>query len=186
MNTFTVQSSPHASVSVGVVIDFLLLANLLYQVCISFRLPEVLNKIVVTTSRNREETAHDRNRILLPVMIDNMIFNLSPRILSAIHGKDVKPFVKYRVIQRHSGQYLVSIICRFFGVSRSGYYDFLKQKDHPDKDAPIAEMIAGQQEKCFHTYGYRRTWKVLKKKDMIRNPKTILRIMKKYDPLSEI
>ena len=47
-------------------------------------------------------------------------------------------------------------------------------------------MIAEQQEKCFHTYGYRRMWKVLKKKDMIRNPKTILRIMKKYDLLSEI
>ena len=98
----------------------------------------------------------------------------------------MKPFVKYRVIQRHSGQYPVSVMCQFFGVSRSGYYDFLKRKDHPDKDAPIAEMIAEQQEKCFHTYGYRRMWKVLKKKDMIRNPKTILRIMKKYDLLSEI
>lgn len=98
----------------------------------------------------------------------------------------MKPFVKYRVIQCHSGQYPVSVMCQFFGVSRSGYYDFLKRKDHPDKDAPIAEMIAEQQEKCFHTYGYRRMWKVLKKKDMIRNPKTILRIMKKYDLLSEI
>ena len=98
----------------------------------------------------------------------------------------MKPFVKYRVIQCHSGQYPVSVMCQFFGVSRSGYYDFLKRKDHPDKDAPIAEMIAEQQEKCFHTYGYRRMWKVLKKRDMIRNPKTILRIMKKYDLLSEI
>ena len=98
----------------------------------------------------------------------------------------MKPFVKYRVIQRHSGQYPVSVMCQFFGISRSGYYDFLKRKDHPDKDAPIAEMIAEQQEKCFHTYGYRRMWKVLKKKDIIRNPKTILRIMKKYDLLREI
>ena len=98
----------------------------------------------------------------------------------------MKPFVKYRVIQHHSGQYPVSVMCQFFGVSRSGYYDFLKRKDHPDKDAPIAEMIAEQQEKCFHTYGYRRMWKVLKKKDMIRNPKTILQIMRKYDLLSEI
>lgn len=98
----------------------------------------------------------------------------------------MKPFVKYRGIQRHSGQYPVSVMCQFFGISRSGYYDFLKRKDHPDKDAPIAEMIAEQQEKCFHTYGYRRMWKVLKKKDIIRNPKTILRIMKKYDLLREI
>ena len=77
-------------------------------------------------------------------------------------------------------------MCRFFQVSRSGYYDFLKRKDRPDRDAPLAEMIAQQQEASFHTYGYRRMWKALKNKDIVRNPKTILRIMKKYDLLSEI
>ena len=36
------------------------------------------------------------------------------------------------------------------------------------------------------TYGYRRVWKWLKDRKIIRNPKTILRIMKKYGLLSEI
>ena len=98
----------------------------------------------------------------------------------------MKPTVKYRIIFCRSKQYPVSVMCRFFQVSRSGYYDFLKRKDRPDRDAPLAEMIAQQQEASFHTYGYRRMWKTLKNKDIVRNPKTILRIMKKYDLLSEI
>lgn len=98
----------------------------------------------------------------------------------------MKPTVKYRIILCRSKQYPVSVMCRFFQVSRSGYYDFLKRKDRPDRDAPLAEMIAQQQEASFHTYGYRRMWKTLKNKDIVRNPKTILRIMKKYDLLSEI
>ena len=98
----------------------------------------------------------------------------------------MRTFVKYQVIQRHSSQYPVSVMCQFFGVSRSGYYDFLKRKEHEDKDAPLAKIIAQQQKKCFHTYGYRRMWKALQKKNIVRNPKTILRIMKKYNLLSEI
>ena len=98
----------------------------------------------------------------------------------------MKPTVKYRIILCRSKQYPVSVMCRFFQVSRSGYYDFLKRKDRPDRDAPLAEMIAQQQEASFHTYGYRRMCKTLKNKDIVRNPKTILRIMKKYDLLSEI
>ena len=47
-------------------------------------------------------------------------------------------------------------------------------------------MIAQQQEVSFHTYGYRRMWKALKNAGIVRNPKTILRIMKKYDLLSKI
>ena len=98
----------------------------------------------------------------------------------------MKPAVKYRIILCRSKQYPVSVMCRFFQVSRSGYYDFLKRKDCPDRDAPLAEMIVQQQEVSFHTYGYRRMWKALKNAGIVRNPKTILRIMKKYDLLSKI
>ena len=56
-----------------------------------------------------------------------------------------------------------------------------------EKDAALAEKIRRQQEKCFHTYGYRRMWQWLKQEEGIyHNPKTILRIMKKYGLLSEI
>ena len=77
-------------------------------------------------------------------------------------------------------------MCRFFGVSRSGYYDFIHRLKRPDKDAALAEEIRQQQKKCFGTYGYRRMCLVLAAKGIRRNPKTILRVMKKFDLLSEI
>lgn len=77
-------------------------------------------------------------------------------------------------------------MCRFFDVSRSGYYDFLHRIDRSDKDAPLAKEIHQIQKKCFHTYGYRRICLALKAKGIYHNPKTILRVMKKYDLLSEI
>lgn len=84
-------------------------------------------------------------------------------------------------------RYSITEMCQFFGVSRSGYYDCVKRLDQPAHDAALAEIIRKQQEKCDKTYGYRRMWKWLKKVRKIhRNPKTILRIMKKYDLLSEI
>ena len=94
---------------------------------------------------------------------------------------------KYAVIYRHREQYPVLVMCKFFGVSRSGYYSFVKRMKRPEKDAVLAETIRQQQAKCFHTYGYRRMWQWLKgSKEICHNPKTILRVMKKYDLLAEI
>lgn len=83
--------------------------------------------------------------------------------------------------------YPVSVMCRFFEVSRSGYYDYVRRLNQPAHDAALAEIIAEQQKKCDKTYGYRRMWKWLNTtKKIYRNPKTILRIMKKYELQSEI
>ena len=60
-------------------------------------------------------------------------------------------------------RYPVSVMCRFFGVSRSGYYDYVKRLDYPAHDVALAEIIRGQQQKCDKTYGYSRMWKWLKK-----------------------
>ena len=84
-------------------------------------------------------------------------------------------------------RYSVSAMCRFFGVSRSGYYDYVNRLDQTTHDAVLVEIIREQQEKCDRTYGYRRMWTWLKKvQEINRNPKTILRIMKKHELLSEI
>ena len=94
--------------------------------------------------------------------------------------------VKYAVIYRHREEYPVSVMCRFFEVSRSGYYDYVKRIGCTERDAPLAEEIRKQQDKCFKTYGYRRMWLALKNKGIHHNPKTILRVMKKYELLAEI
>lgn len=47
-------------------------------------------------------------------------------------------------------------MCRFFEVSRSGYYAYLKRKDKADRDMPLAQKIRECQEENHRTYGYRR------------------------------
>ena len=94
---------------------------------------------------------------------------------------------KYAVIYRYKEKYPVLVMCRFFTVSRSGYYSFVQRMGRPKKDAALGEMIRQQQEKCFHTYGYRRMWQWLKgSKGIYHNPKTILRVMREYGLLAEI
>ena len=98
----------------------------------------------------------------------------------------MRPKFKYQVIYRHRTEYPVSVMCRFFSVSRSGYYDYVKRLGRTEKDAALAETLRLQQERCFQTYGYRRMQIWLEKQGIHRNPKTVLRIMKKYGILSEI
>ena len=98
----------------------------------------------------------------------------------------MRPKVKYAVIHRHRDEHPVSVMCNFFGVSRSGYYDFVKRLSRPEADAELAKKIEDCQNKTDKTYGYRRVWKWLRDRNIQRNPKTVLRIMKKYGLLSEI
>ena len=93
---------------------------------------------------------------------------------------------KYADIHRHRDEYAISVMCKFFGVSRSGYYDFVKRLGQPEKDADLAKEIQMCQDTTDKTYGYRRVWLWLEHKKIHKNPKTVLRIMKKYGLLSEI
>ena len=77
-------------------------------------------------------------------------------------------------------------MCRFFKVSRSGYYDYVKRMNIPAWDLPLAEKIRECQEECGKTYGYRRVHIWLERKGIYHNPKTILRVMQKYGLLSVI
>ena len=94
--------------------------------------------------------------------------------------------VKFMVIYRHKDKYSISEMCRFFDVSRSGYYDYVKRMDIPAKDLPLAEKIKECQIKNGKTYGYRRVHIWLEKQGIHHDPKTILRVMQKYNLLSVI
>jgi len=98
----------------------------------------------------------------------------------------VRTSVKYLVIYRHREKYAISEMCRFFEVSRSGYYDFVKRMDIPAKDLPLAEKIRECQKQCGKTYGYRRVYLWLERKGIHHNPKTVLRVMQKYNLLSVV
>ena len=84
-------------------------------------------------------------------------------------------------------RYTITEMCCFFCVSRSGYYAYVKRMAQSDRNATLVEMIREQQKKCDKSYGYRHIWKWLKNNMHIyRNPKTILRIIKKHDLLSKV
>ena len=98
----------------------------------------------------------------------------------------MKASVKYKVIYRHRKKYSISEMCRFFEVSRSGYYDYVKRMAVPEKDLPLAEKIRECQSVCRNTYGYRRVHIWLERNGIHCNPKTVLRVMNKYNLLSVI
>ena len=90
------------------------------------------------------------------------------------------------VIYRHKDKYSISEMCRFFSVSRSGYYGYVSRMDMPAKDSPLAEKIQECQDSCGKTYGYRRVHIWLERNGIHHNPKTILRVMQKYNLLSVV
>lgn len=98
----------------------------------------------------------------------------------------MRPEVKYRVIYRHKEKYSISEMCRFFEVSRSGYYGFVKRMGKPAKDLELSELIRECQVETKQTYGYRRVAIWLERRGIHHNPKTILRVMNKYNLLSVV
>lgn len=99
----------------------------------------------------------------------------------------MKASVKFRVIYRFKDRYPIKQMCKFFQVSRSGYYAWIGRMEREDKDKWLAEKIAICQEKSKKTYGYRRVgiW-LLREYGLKINHKAVLRIMGKYQQLSEI
>ena len=99
----------------------------------------------------------------------------------------MKPSLKYRLIEKCAGKYPISDMCKFYGVSRSGYYRYRQHKTTPAKDAFLAGLIAECQSARGKIHGYRyiQLW-LEKNKGIHKNPKTVLRVMRKYGLLSEI
>lgn len=103
----------------------------------------------------------------------------------------MKPSQKYILIQKFSRGTSIQELCRYFRVSRSGYYRWLKaapiRERQEQHDQILANLIRECQEKTDKTYGYRRVgiW-ICRKYGVCMNHKTILRLMNKYGLLAEI
>jgi len=99
----------------------------------------------------------------------------------------VRAKVKYAAIFSNKEKYSISLMCRYFEVSRSGYYEWLKQKEKPDKDEILGNLIRKCQLVTKQTYGYRRVklW-FLRETGLVINGKAVLRLMRKYNLLAAI
>lgn len=60
---------------------------------------------------------------------------------------------------------------------------FSRGQGYPERDADPAEHIRQQQKKSFQAYGYGKIFPTLRQEGIARNPKTVLRIMQKYNLL---
>jgi len=89
------------------------------------------------------------------------------------------------VVDRYKNKYHVSAMCRFFKVSRSGYYAFCS-KESPKEDAALVQLIRQCHEETDKTYGYRRVCIWLDRHGMHVNHKRVYRMMEKYGLFSEI
>ena len=95
--------------------------------------------------------------------------------------------MKYRVIERFRGTYLVEDMCKVFQVSRSGYYAWRARQNKEVKDQWLVNLVVECQQKCNQTYGCRRVKRWLDRfKGKKVNLKAVLRIMRKLDMLSQI
>ena len=94
---------------------------------------------------------------------------------------------KHLVINRFSGEYSIRAMCKFFGISESGYYAFAKRAPRTSRDDSLRQLIIQCQNISRNTYGYRRVCLWLRSKaGVIVNHKAVLRVMRKYGLLSEV
>lgn len=99
----------------------------------------------------------------------------------------MRPSLKYMAIYKNQDSYSISAMCDFFDVSRSGYYDFVHRMNQPNRNERIVAEIAVCQEISKRTYGYRRVHLWLQQnRNIFIDPKTVLRLMSKYNLLSQI
>ena len=79
------------------------------------------------------------------------------------------------------------LLCAIAGVSRSGYYRWLKHADSPDKDLEDYFLVKEIFDKGKAKYGWRTIkMKLEREQEVVMNSKKIIRIKKKYSLITRI
>ena len=93
----------------------------------------------------------------------------------------------YSVIRQFSNKYSIVEMCRFYAVSRSGYYDWQNRVQSGNPDQELLASISECHKQHKRRYGYRRIVKWLKReKGLIVNHKKVWRITSRNNMLSVI
>jgi putative transposase len=84
------------------------------------------------------------------------------------------------VIYHYRKDYPVQEMSRFLGVSRSGYYEWIKRMERVDPDWEKLEWIKRVYEQNRKVYGYRRVTQALRRQSGVAiNHKAVYRLMRK-------
>ena len=88
--------------------------------------------------------------------------------------------MKFRFIQRHAEQYRITLMCLVLGVSRSGYYAWLKQQSSARERANrgLKALIRLLHRKSRRTYGYRRIHATLVAQGVACGKNRVARLMR--------
>jgi putative transposase len=91
--------------------------------------------------------------------------------------------VKYAWIRQHTDDFPVDVMCRFTGVSRSAYYDWLHRPETAcgKADSELKEVIKQAFLKSRATYGTRRLKEALFKQNQRVSRRRISRLMRETD-----
>jgi transposase InsO family protein len=93
---------------------------------------------------------------------------------------------KYEAIKKVAGEYTISELCKLFGVSRSGYYAYLKRQQI-NRDKHLKDLIRTVYKKYDGKYGYRQTQLfLLQDHGVWVNHKKVLRLMQEMKLRSRI
>lgn len=88
--------------------------------------------------------------------------------------------MKYRFIQRHAGEHRVTALCVVLGVSRAGYYAWLRRR--PSRRQQANEFLRGLirlvHERSRQSYGYRRVHAALRLEGERCGQNRVARLMK--------
>lgn len=92
--------------------------------------------------------------------------------------------MKFAFIHKHEQEYEVKIMCRVLGVSRGGYYNWVKHQEQPPSGREMAnqQLTAAIQtafKKSRGTYGAPRIYTELKESGMVCSLNRVARLMRK-------
>jgi putative transposase len=97
----------------------------------------------------------------------------------------------YQAIKSLTSQYTVSLLCKILGVSRSGYYKWLRRQAHLGckaiEDQQLKQLIVQCHQQYKGIYGYYRIVMWLKRKHaLVVNHKRVYRLMKELNIQAKI
>lgn len=98
--------------------------------------------------------------------------------------QDARPRLKFAFIQRHRREYEITIMCRVLGVSKGGYYTWVKRQEQPPSRREMAnqELTAAIQatfKRSRRTYGAPRIHAELNSAGTMCSLNRVARLMRK-------